>query len=105
MTINTADETVHAGTRKEDQVTDADRRRALMGSAVGSTIEWYDYFLYGTMSAFVFGKLFFPSADPVVSQLLALTTFALAFLVRPLGGIVFSHIGDRIGRKKLLLSR
>jgi metabolite-proton symporter len=102
MTITVADETAYAGTRKEDQVTDADRQRALMGSAVGSTIEWYDYFLYGTMSAFVFGKLFFPSADPVVSQLLALTTFALAFLVRPLGGIIFSHIGDRIGRKKTL---
>lgn len=87
---------------KESLITSSDRRRALMGSAVGSTIEWYDYFLYGTMSATVFGKLFFPSADAVTSQLLALASFALAFLVRPLGGIVFSHIGDRIGRKKTL---
>jgi metabolite-proton symporter len=87
---------------KEALIPDSDRRRALMGSAVGSTIEWYDYFLYGTMSATVFGKLFFPANDAVTSQLLALASFALAFLIRPLGGIVFSHIGDRIGRKKTL---
>ncbi|UXN74738.1 MHS family MFS transporter [Devosia sp. A8/3-2] len=85
---------------KEDMVSNADRRRALIGSAVGSTIEWYDYFLYGTMSAIVFGNLFFPSEDPVVSQLLALTSFAPAFLIRPIGGVIFAHIGDRIGRKK-----
>jgi MFS family permease len=79
------------------------RRRALFGSAVGSAVEWYDYFLYGTMSALVFGPLFFPSDDPVASQMLALASFALAFLIRPIGGIVFSHIGDRIGRKKTLV--
>ncbi|CAG2142480.1 Fosfomycin resistance protein AbaF [Cupriavidus yeoncheonensis] len=87
---------------RDSLISGSDRRRALMGSAVGSTIEWYDYFLYGTMSATVFGKLFFPSDDPVTSQLLALASFALAFLIRPLGGIVFAHIGDRIGRKKTL---
>src|SRR5262249_54872668 len=78
------------------------RRRALIGSAVGSAIEWYDYFLYGTMASLVFGPLFFPSRDPVSSQMLSLASFALAFLVRPIGGIVFSHIGDRIGRKRTL---
>ncbi|PWL18556.1 MFS transporter [Falsochrobactrum shanghaiense] len=88
---------------KDTLVTERDRRRALIGSAVGSTIEWYDYFLYGTMSAIVFGKLFFPADDPVTSQLLALASFALAFLIRPIGGILFSHIGDRIGRKKTLV--
>lgn len=87
----------------ESGISDADRRRALFGSAVGSTIEWYDYFLYGTMSSIVFGKLFFPSDDPVTSQLLALASFALAFLIRPIGGIVFAHIGDRVGRKKTLV--
>jgi MFS family permease len=86
----------------ESLISSSDRRRALVGSAVGSTIEWYDYFLYGTMSATVFGKLFFPTTDAVTSQLLALASFALAFLIRPIGGIVFSHIGDRIGRKKTL---
>lgn len=84
-------------------VTDSERRRALFGSAVGSTIEWYDYFLYGTMSSIVFAKLFFPSDDPLTSQLLALASFALAFLIRPVGGIVFAHIGDRVGRKKTLV--
>ena len=80
-----------------------DRRRALWGSAVGSTIEWYDYFLYGTMATAVFNLHFFPSEDPVVSSMLAFASFALAFLVRPLGGVVFSHVGDRIGRKKTLV--
>lgn len=84
-------------------VTDKDRKRALWGSAVGSTIEWYDYFLYGTMSGLIFGPYFFPSDNATVSQMLALASFAIAFLIRPLGGIVFSHIGDRIGRKKTLV--
>ena len=87
----------------EITVTDKDRKRALWGSAVGSTIEWYDYFLYGTMSGLVFGPLFFPSDDATSSQLLALASFALAFFIRPIGGIIFSHIGDRIGRKKTLV--
>lgn len=95
----TADTHLHA----ESGISDADRRRALFGSAVGSTIEWYDYFLYGTMSSIIFAKLFFPSDDPVTSQLLALASFALAFLIRPIGGIVFAHIGDRVGRKKTLV--
>ncbi|HBU5909045.1 shikimate and dehydroshikimate transport protein [Klebsiella pneumoniae] len=101
MTIT--DETHQAQVLKNQPISDSDRRRALFGSAVGSVIEWYDYFLYGTMSALVFGPLFFPSADPVTSQLLALASFALAFLIRPIGGIIFAHIGDRIGRKKTLV--
>ena len=84
-------------------VSKQDRRRALWGSAVGSTIEWYVYFLYGTMATAVFNLHFFPTGDPVVSSLLAFASFALAFLVRPLGGVIFSHIGDRIGRKKTLV--
>lgn len=80
-----------------------ERYRALVASAIGSVIEWYDYFLYGTMAAIVFGPLFFPSEDPVVSQILSLTSFALAFLVRPVGGILFSHMGDKIGRKITLI--
>jgi MFS family permease len=85
------------------QVSARDRRRALWGSAVGSTIEWYDYFLYGTMATAVFNVHFFPSEDATVSSMLAFASFALAFVVRPLGGVVFSHIGDRIGRKKTLV--
>src|SRR6476620_2653207 len=79
------------------------RMRALGGSAVGSAVEWYDYFLYGTMAGIVFGPLFFPSDNPSVSLMLSFASFALAFLVRPIGGILFSHIGDRIGRKKTLV--
>lgn len=88
---------------KADLVTPAERRRALAGSAVGSAIEWYDFFLYGTMSALVFGPLFFASDDPTLSTMLALAAFALSFLVRPIGGILFSHMGDRVGRKKTLV--
>lgn len=100
--MNNAEQTTQTKIAKDTLISDKDRRKALFGSAVGSTIEWYDYFLYGTMSATVFGHMFFPSEDPVVSQLLALTSFALAFLIRPIGGIFFSHIGDKIGRKKTL---
>lgn len=84
-------------------ISPAERRRALAGSAVGSAIEWYDFFLYGTMSALVFGPLFFTSNDATLSTMLALATFALSFLVRPIGGVLFSHLGDRIGRKKTLV--
>ena len=79
------------------------RVKALFASAIGSAIEWYDFFLYGTMSALVFNKLFFPNNDAYVSLMLSYASFALAFLIRPIGGILFSHIGDRIGRKKTLI--
>lgn len=95
--------TTTASSPSPTEIPHKDRTRALWGSAIGSTIEWYDYFLYGTMSGLVFGPLFFPSNDPIVSQLLALASFALAFLIRPIGGIIFSHIGDRIGRKRTLV--
>ena len=74
-----------------------------MASLVGSSIEWFDYFLYGTMAALVFNQLFFVNEDPTVGLLLAYASFALSFFIRPFGGIVFSHIGDRIGRKKTLV--
>ena len=78
-------------------------RRVLLASLVGSAIEWFDFFLYGTAAGLVFNKLFFPAADPLVSLLLAYLSFALPFFIRPVGGIVFAHIGDRIGRKKTLI--
>ncbi len=74
-------------------------RRALVASLIGSSIEWYDFFLYGTVTALVFAKRFFPSDDPQVALLQAYATFAIPFFIRPLGGILFSHLGDRIGRK------
>ncbi|ANU21368.1 MFS transporter [Planococcus plakortidis] len=78
-------------------------RRVLTASLVGSSIEWFDYFLYGTMAALVFNQLFFVNEDPTVGLMLAYASFALAFFIRPFGGIIFSHIGDRIGRKKTLV--
>ncbi|HEY9424619.1 MAG TPA: MFS transporter, partial [Microterricola sp.] len=101
--MTTIEERPPVAVDKSELVTIQDRRRALAGSAVGSAVEWYDYFLYGTMSAIVFGPLFFPADDLVSSQMLALASFALAFAIRPIGGIIFSHIGDRIGRKKTLI--
>jgi metabolite-proton symporter len=71
-------------------------------SLIGTAIEWYDFFLYGTAAALIFNKLFFPTFDPMVGTLLAFATFALGFVARPLGGIVFGHFGDRIGRKTML---
>src|SRR5271165_7091033 len=67
-------------------------------SLIGTAIEWYDFFLYGTAAALIFNKLFFPTFDPGVGTLLAFATFALGFVARPLGGNVFGHFGDRIGR-------
>ena len=77
--------------------------RVIASSLIGTTIEWYDFFLYGSAAALVFNKLFFPKFDPLVGTLLAFATYAVGFVARPLGGIVFGHFGDRIGRKKLLM--
>ncbi len=78
-------------------------RRVVMASLIGTTIEWYDFFLYGSAAALIFNKLFFPEFDPLVGTLLAFATYAVGFIARPLGGIVFGHFGDRIGRKQLLM--
>ena len=77
--------------------------RVLVASLVGSSIEWFDYFLYGTVAALVFNQVFFVTEDPAIGTILAYASFALAFFIRPFGGIIFSHIGDRIGRKKTLV--
>lgn len=74
-----------------------------LASGVGSTVEWYDFFIYGTAAGLVFNKIFFPSFDPLIGTLLAFATFSAAFIARPLGGIVFGHFGDRIGRKSMLI--
>lgn len=77
--------------------------RVLLASLIGSAIEWFDFFLYGTAAALVFNKLFFPASDPLISLLLAYLSFGLPFFIRPLGGVIFAHIGDRIGRKRTLV--
>src|SRR3954469_3184107 len=77
--------------------------RVIFTAMVGSALEWYDFFIYGTASALVFNKLFFPSFDPLVGTLAAFASFAVGFFVRPLGGLVFGHFGDKLGRKPMLV--
>ncbi|WP_309133109.1 MFS transporter [Brevibacterium sp.] len=81
----------------------ATNRRVLIGSLSGSAIEWFDFFLYATAAAFIFDKQFFPSDDPLVSLMLSYLSLSLTFFIRPFGGVLFSHLGDRIGRKKTLV--
>ncbi|GAA1906687.1 MFS transporter [Nocardioides lentus] len=77
--------------------------RVVFASLVGTAVEWYDFFLYGSAAALVFATLFFPESDPVTGTLLAFGTYALGFVARPLGGVVFGHFGDRVGRKQMLV--
>src|SRR5699024_3758444 len=78
-------------------------KRVLIVSVIGSSVEWFDYSIYGTVAALVFNQLFFVTDNPAFGTLYAFATFALAFFIRPLGGVIFSHIGDKIGRKKTLV--
>jgi metabolite-proton symporter len=78
-------------------------RKVIVASLIGTSLEWYDFFLYGTAAALVFNQLFFPSFDPAVGTLLAFATAAVGFVARPLGGVVFGHFGDRSGRKTVLV--
>jgi metabolite-proton symporter len=77
---------------------------AVIASTVGTTIEWYDFFLYGVMAALVFPSLFFPAIDPFLGQILSFLTFTAGFVARPLGGVIFGYLGDRIGRKSTLVA-
>jgi metabolite-proton symporter len=78
-------------------------RMIAFASAIGTTIEWYDFFLFGVVTPIVLNKLFFPNYDPLVGTLLAYTTFFVGFISRPVGGVIFGHYGDRIGRKTVLI--
>lgn len=82
---------------------DASHRRVMMASAVGSALEWYDFFIYGTAAALVFSELFFPKFDSNTGLLLSFATFGVGFFARPFGGMLFGHLGDRIGRKPVLV--
>jgi MFS family permease len=79
------------------------RLRAVISASVGTTIEWYDFFLYGVAAAAVFPQKFFPGSDPFVATMLSFTTFFVGFVARPIGAAIFGHFGDRVGRKKLLV--
>src|SRR6516165_5734829 len=82
----------------------AQLRRALIASTVGTTIEWYDFLLYSTVTGLVFGKLFFPKSDPLVGVLEAFAIYTVGFIARPIGAAIFGHYGDRIGRKATLIA-
>ena len=78
--------------------------RVVLASFVGTTIEWYDFFLYGTAAALVFNRLFFPTLEPWAGTMASFATYAVGFFARPVGGIVFGHFGDRMGRKSMLVT-
>src|ERR1700750_1647968 len=79
-------------------------RLAIVSSVIGTSIEWYDFFLYGTAAALVFPKLFFPDSSAYAGTLAAFATYAVGFAARPVGAAIFGHFGDRIGRKATLIS-
>lgn len=78
-------------------------KHIVFASVLGTTVEWYDFLVYGTAAALVFNKLFFPNYDPLVGTLAAFGSYAVGFVARPLGGAVFGHFGDRLGRKAMLM--
>jgi MFS family permease len=82
----------------------AELRKAVIASTVGTTIEWYDFLLYSVVTGLVFGKLFFPQSDPLVGVLQAFAVYAVGFIARPIGAMIFGHYGDRIGRKAALIA-
>lgn len=79
-------------------------RKVVLASFIGTTVEWYDFFLYGTAAALVFNHLFFPTIDPHAGTMASFATYAIGFFARPVGGVVFGHFGDRIGRKSMLVT-
>src|SRR6201994_1620298 len=82
----------------------AQLRKAVIASTIGTTIEWYDFFLYGTAAGLLFGKLYFPNENPLSATLLAFGTYFVGFVGRPIGAAIFGHYGDRIGRKATLIA-
>lgn len=78
--------------------------RVSVASMIGTVMEWYDFFLYGFVAALVFGPLFFPDFSPVVGTIASFATLSVGFIARPIGGVIFGHFGDRIGRKAMLIT-
>ena len=99
MTAATIDATALSDTVQRQQL-----RRAVIASAIGTTIEWYDFFLYSIVTGLVFAKLYFPQSDPLAGTLQAYAVFFVGFLSRPVGAAIFGHYGDRIGRKSALIA-
>lgn len=91
-------------TRPQDETPSLNRaRRAALGSFAGAVVDWYDFLLYGITAALVFNREFFPQISPAMGTLAAFATFGVGFLFRPLGGVIFGHFGDRLGRKRMLM--
>src|ERR1700737_4770780 len=82
----------------------AQLRKAVIASTIGTAIEWYDFFIYGTAAGLIFGKLFFPNEDPLTATLAAFGTYFIGFAGRPVGAAIFGHYGDRIGAKARLIA-
>src|ERR1700689_229699 len=98
MTLSNADAAPLTSSEHQVQL-----RRAVIASTIGTAIEWYDFFLYSTVTGLVFAKLFFPHSDPWVGTLEAFAIYAVGFIARPIGAAIFGHYGDRIGRKSPLI--
>ena len=88
---------------RDDAGKDIPVAKLAVASTIGTIIEAYDFVLYGTVAALVFDKLFFPDATPLVATLASFATFGVGFLARPVGGVIFGHFGDKVGRKKMLV--
>ena len=97
------DITLPVGATIAEDVHRAHLRRAVVASTVGTTIEWYDFLIYSTMTGLVFGKVFFAGSDPLIDTLKAFGVFFIGFVARPIGAAIFGHYGDRIGRKATLI--
>lgn len=103
--MDTSDETTTAGSNEPTSTPEQDamRRRVMLSSFFGSVIEWFDYYVYGTAAALVFSVLFFPEFSPLAGAMAAFAVFGAGYFARPLGGIVWGHFGDRVGRKTMLI--
>src|SRR6267143_6983456 len=93
-----------AATLRTDRAVRRHQLRAVVSATVGTTIEWYDFFLYGVAAATVFPQKFFPGSDPFISTMLSFSTFFVGFVARPIGAAIFGHFGDRVGRKSLMIT-
>src|SRR5438094_4887959 len=96
---------LHLATRPDTNI--ASKRtstsRLAAASAVGTTLEWYDFTIYNTLAALIFNRLFFPSFDPLTGTILAFSTYAVGYISRPFGGVIFGHLGDKLGRRAVLV--
>src|SRR3954471_22428749 len=105
---NTMSSTTAQPDRNASALTDQEHRtqlrRAVIAATVGTTIEWYDFFLYSTVTGLVFARLYFPRSEPLVGTLEAFAIYAVGFAARPIGAAIFGHWGDRLGRKSALIA-